>query len=329
MPGKPFAHPRSPYRARPGPPPSPWARRLRLRDEMADFSVRGFHCGRTESRRVLERHARSFLAGFNTAVESSTAGTHERLAVLDATERGFAYEGAGMACTLLDLLRLGRGHRRLTALLDGPGRSHVHLVHVGAGWALARVPLPGARRLLGLDPLLQWLTLDGHGFSRGFFGGRAALARLARGHPLRPAGTVRHQGLGRSLWFIESADPGRIADTVGAFPADRRPHLWSGVGLAACYAGGAADAELDRIRQAAGPYWHHLAQGAAFAAQARRLAGHIPAHTHLGVQRLVGVDTVTAADWTVAARRKLRGDGTLEDYLTWRETIRDSALASR
>ncbi len=128
---------------------------------------------------------------------------------------------------------------------------------------------------------------------------------------------------------MEAADPERIAHTVGSFPQDRRPHLWSGVGLAACYAGGASDAELDRLRAHAGPYWHHLAQGAAFAAEARRRGGHVPEHTHRGVLHLVGVDTATAAGWTAAAERRLRGDGTLEDYLAWRDMISGSALASR
>ncbi|MEV4433866.1 DUF1702 family protein [Streptomyces sp. NPDC049585] len=306
-----------------------WARRLRLPEEMADFSVRGFHCGRPDSRRVLERHARSFLTGFNTAVESTgTDRVHERLSALDGGERGFAYEGAGMACALLDTLLFARG-RRLAGLLAGPGRPYVHLVHVGAGWALARVPLPGARGRLGLDPLLQWLTLDGEGFSRGYFGGRRAVARLAASGPPSPQGAVRHQGLGRSLWFVESADPERIADVIETFPADRRGHLWSGVGLAACYAGGADDAELERLREHAGPHRAELAQGAAFAAEARRRGGHVPEHTHRGVLRLTGVDMATAADWTVAAERQLHGDGSLDDFLAWRDMISGSALAAR
>ncbi|MCC3779027.1 DUF1702 family protein [Streptomyces sp. UNOB3_S3] len=328
MPGKPSAPPRSRTRARPGPAAPRWARRLCLREETADFAVRGFPCDRPESRRILERHGRSFLTGFNTALTAAPAAVQERLTALDAVERGFAYEGAGMACALLDTVALTRG-RRVRALLRGPGRDYVHLVHVGAGWALAKAPLPGARRMLGLDPLLGWLALDGLGFSHGYFGGRTAVARLARKSPPRPGGTVRHQGLGRSLWFVEAADPDRIADTVAAFPEDRRSHLWSGVGLAACYAGGATDTELDRLRERSGPYWQHLAQGAAFAAEARRRGGHIPEHTHRGVLRLVGVDAVTAAGWTLDAERKLRGDGSLGDFLAWRALISGSALASR
>lgn len=319
-PRSPSPHPRDPAAFR-------WGHRLLLHTELADFSVRRFHCGRPGSRAILERHARAFLDGFNTAVTSTATTTHARLARLDPTERGFAYEGAGMAYALLDTALAGRG-RRTRALLVGPGHAHTHLVHVGAGWALARLRHPGARHLLGLDPLLQWLTLDGHGFAHGFFGGHAAVARYARGRAPHRRGAVRHQGLGRSLWFLESADPDRIARTVGGFPPDRRGHLWSGVGLAACYAGGAADEELDRLRAHAAPYGADLAQGAAFAAEARRHAGHVPEHTRRAVPRLTGADVDTAADWTVAARGELLGDGSIDDYLLWRALIARRALAA-
>src|SRR3712207_8380154 len=54
------------------------------------------------------------------------------------------------------------------------------------------------------------------------------------------------QGLGRSLWFVQGADVRRIPATVNAFPAERRPDLWSGLGLACGYAGGRTRAEVDR-----------------------------------------------------------------------------------
>lgn len=306
---------------------SRWGRRLQLGAGLADFAARGFHCGRPTSRDILERHARAFLGGFNTAVRSTPSVTHHELGHLDAGERGFAYEGAGMAYALLDTALFGRG-RRTTVLREGPGRAYTHLIHVGAGWALARLRHPGARALLRLDPLHQWLALDGHGFSHGFFGGRAAVARYARGATPGRAAAVRHQGLGRSLWFLEAADPDRIARTVGAFPEDRRGHLWSGVGLAACYAGGADDDELDRLRAHAGPYGPDLAQGAAFAAEARRHAGHVPEHTRRAVPRLTGTDVDAAADWTVAARDQLLGDGSLDDYLLWRVLIARRAVTA-
>src|SRR5262245_60679254 len=60
-----------------------------------------------------------------------------RLDLVDAEQRGFAYEGVTMAFTVLDAL--GRGHRTRDLLL-GPGRRHIFLAYIGMGFAMARLP---------------------------------------------------------------------------------------------------------------------------------------------------------------------------------------------
>ncbi|MFI6928343.1 DUF1702 family protein [Nonomuraea spiralis] len=301
--------------------------RFRLVGGLADFAERGFALNRPVSRAALEGHARSFLYGFNTAMADSPIGhVHARLGSVEPEERGFAFEGAGMACALMDGLLLSRG-RRTKALLSGPGDEHPYVIHVGAGWALARLRYPGAHRLLGLDPLLGWLALDGWGFSLGFFGDRRALRRHRSRGPLRGPDAVRCQGMGRSLWFIESADPESVAVAIDAAPPEHRPHLWSGVGLAATYAGGATGEELGRLAELSAGHRAHVAQGAAFAAEARRRAGHVPGYTREAVCRLTGVDVDTAADWTQKAAASLSGDGTVQEFLLWRREIRRLAGA--
>lgn len=103
---------------------------------MADFAVRGFAVHRTDSRAILERHARAFLLGFNTVVAGPDIVTaRDRLTDPEwvaEEERGFAFEGAGMAGALLDILTPSRT-RRVRALLDGPGARYPHLIHVGTG----------------------------------------------------------------------------------------------------------------------------------------------------------------------------------------------------
>src|SRR5262249_43750809 len=155
---------------------------------------------------------------------------------VESGERGFAFEGAAMASALLDLLALGRG-RRLEGLLRGPGAAHVYMVHVGAGWALARLRRRPWSRLHGLDPLLGWLSVDGYGFHQGFFAWERFVRRQEE--PRRLSAYARRafdQGLGRSLWFVHGADVERIASSVKSFSVRRRGDLWSGVGLAATYA---------------------------------------------------------------------------------------------
>src|SRR6185295_14439151 len=106
------------------------------------------------------------------------------------------------------------------------------------------------------DPVLGWLALDGYGFHEAFFRTERSVRRQEVPRKVRGFGYPRHafdQGIGRCLWFVEGAHVGRIAATIGAFPEDRRPDLWSGVGLAATYAGGRGADDLLALRRAARP----------------------------------------------------------------------------
>lgn len=88
--------------------------------------------------------------------------------------------------------------------------------------------------------------------------------------------------------------------------------MWSGIGLAATYAGGATPAALEDLRAAGRGYARQLGQGAAFAAAARERAGNPTAHTELGCRVLTG----RSAD--------LPPDGAVPRYEHWRARIRDS-----
>lgn len=73
--------------------------------------TRGFRAGSAAAVERVERIGREFLAGYHAALEEGSA--HElglRLnREIDAEYRGFAFEGAGMALTLLDRVHLARG----------------------------------------------------------------------------------------------------------------------------------------------------------------------------------------------------------------------------
>jgi hypothetical protein len=288
----------------------------------ATFARRGFS-GTAAARRRLEAVGGAFLDGYHAALEAgSTEELGPRLdAAAGAEMRGFAYEGAAMALALLDRLAPWR-RGRLDAFLRGPGDPHAYMVHVGAGWALARLrrPLRGVPR--GMDPLLGWLAADGYGFHEAYFHPsrcveERALPPRVWGYALR----AFDQGVGRALWFVHGADPARVAASITRFPEPRHGDLWSGAGLACAYAGGPSGDEAAALAHLAGPHRPALAQGAAFAAAARERARNPAPHTDRACRELCGLSAVGAAAVTDASRRDLAPLGALPAYEAWRLRI--------
>lgn len=293
-----------------------------LRQDMAeaDFGRRRFRLRPGPARETLESSARAFLTGLNAALAAdSTAELADDVAEVDAERAGFAWEGAGMGAAIRDLLT--PSGMRVGALLAGPGVTYPHLVHVGVGWAYARLRRRPVRGRMPLDPLLRCLAWDGFGFHRGFFAADEVIGarRLERG--LSPdQRAVRDQGLGRALWFHECAEPDAVALRIAEFEPVRRPDLWSGIGLAATYAGGATYDELARLIVSAGRYRGELAQGSAFAAKARAVSTIVPAHVESAVRLCTGTTVGCAAGWTDRALPP--GGATLADYQLWRARTR-------
>jgi hypothetical protein len=304
-------------------------RRLLLGISAAEtsFARRRFRGDSAVVRERLEEVGSCFVLGYNAALAEDRPlplAAHLE-AEVERSFLGFAYEGAGMALALLDTLIPGR-RDRLNRFLAGPGDAHAYIVHIGAGWILARLPLSPESLLTRLrDPLLRWLALDGYGFHEGFFRWPRAVER--RKIPRKLRGYTRRgfdQGLGRSLWFVDGADARLIPRTIGAFPEARRPDLWSGVGLACGYAGGRGRADLETLRRAAGSHAPQLAQGIAFAAKARERAGNPAEHTELACQVICGASAAAAAAMTDEAGRGLPDDGPGEPaFEVWRRRIQD------
>jgi enediyne biosynthesis protein E3 len=311
------------YKAAAGGMPYGWRRLLALTPATVDFDRRGFRTTSVAARATLEAAAGAFVVGFNRTLAMPGAGVPE-LADLPEHRRGFAVEGAAMAAAMLDLVALRQ--RRLPALHERYGGRYTYLIHVGTGWAMAVL---GRRRLgrLGVHaPLLRWLAYDGRGFCRSFFASPRGLRRWFT-HPAgacAPTCAIQYQGFGRSLWFRECADPGAVAGQIRRLPPQHAADAWSGVGLAASYALALDTSGYERLRAYAGDHGAALAQGAAFAAEAWRRCGHVPAGAEVAVRTLADVDTAEAAEWTWRARDGLRGTGA-EEYHRWRVRIQQYA----
>lgn len=255
---------------------------LRIDDREVELARRGFLCSRPEVRRHLEEIGKSFLLGYHAALQYHDQQQLARdLTRVDCEYRGFAYEGAAMAMVILD--SVSPGNARFRRFASGAGKNHIYMLHVGAGWACARLPWRRFRlesSLRKFDPLLRWLAVDGFGFHEGYFyGPQRARRRIARTRVTAHARHVFYQGLGRSLWFSCAASIPAIAGNISSMAPDFQGDAWSGVGLACTYAGGIPQNEIEELRSASGPHKAWVAQGAAFAARARQLAGNVTPHT--------------------------------------------------
>lgn len=300
-------------------------RLLDIPDRATRVSERGFRVSDPAMRERLEAIGRSFVAGYRSALEVDEAVELDGpLSEVEATLRGFAVEGAAMALRIRDLLPFGGGGL-LARFLAGPAAAHPYIAHVGVGWAHAKLRLAPERLPESLDPLLRWLAIDGHGFFHGYFHFRRRVDVPARWRGAHmDVGCLLDQGLGRSLWFVEGGDPGRIARSIDRFAPGRRPELWSGVGLASAYAGGAGDGPLADLRAAAGEAAAHLAQGACFGAEARARAGVVTPDCERATRVLADLDAAAAAELVNACRPRTEGERPAPAalYQSWRAAAR-------
>ncbi len=280
----------------------------------------GFREAEEGVRRRLRNIGEVFRYGYNAGLADSGLDALSReLEQITPECRGFAYEGAAMALDILDQLK-PRAHR-VAALLRGPGAAHVFMVHVGVGWSMARFKWRIKARISRLDPLLRWLALDGLGFHEGYFHWQRHINSDGRPRVLRDYGLrAFDQGLGRSLWFVAGANPGRIVRSIAGFPASRHADLWSGIGLACAYAGGAGVDEMELLFRSAGSFSSNLAQGVVFAAAARDRAGNPVPHTDLACRRLCGL-SVPEAVAICNQELTLACEGPDPVYETWRRRI--------
>jgi len=263
---------------------------------VSDREATQFSRGDTPVWKHLKSVVRSAVGGYHAVLDGSRL--EDLVPRLDQTPlelRGYAYEGAAMGLTGLDcFLPFGS---RLRRYMDGPGRPHIYMVHIGAGEALARLrrrPEPFLAKLP--DPALRWLVLDGYGFHEGFFKPRRHVQEQRVPAHLSSFGRrVFDQGIGRSIWFTSGAAADEIARTIATFPAHRHADLWLGIGVACGYVGGVGRDTVEALRAAAGRHATRMAVGTAFVAKGRIRAGNPTADTELACEVLCRVSSREAA----------------------------------
>jgi hypothetical protein len=301
------------------------------------FAERGFPSAGTPAAEHLEAIPQSVVCGFEWGIEHRALWDVERrLATVSPELRGFAYEGAAMAYAVRDAMAGGKG-TRTKELLEGPGLPHIFLTYIGIGFAMARLPRVLWRGIMpdleGVPffPTMSWLAVDGYGFDKAYFHTRQVIGEQRPFKPYPWAGRADYfpracdQGVGRALWFIHGARPEQVAAAVDAFPEARRADLWSGVGLAATFAGGCSAEGLADVVRLAGGYADEVALGSVFAGTARAAAQYVPEHSRLAVEVFTGgtVEEAVMVAATVAVEQDDAAAGDGPAYELWRERIRE------
>ncbi len=298
-------------------------------DSATSLDVRGFHKKSPAAQELLETIGRTFLTGYAYAAEARTVTeAEEKLETITTRFRGFAYEGAAMGFCVRDGMPLG-GRDHFADFVAGRAEKHDYMAYVGMGWAMARLPRFRWPRSAGVDPMMQWLVLDGYGFHQAYFHTRKYVGQQYQ-EPSFPwpaegstwyANRAIDQGIGRAMWFIGGTDPRLVAARIDEFAEPRRADMYAGAGLAATYAGGADEAELREFRELSGRHHAMVAQGSAFGAEARLRAGlHVP-HTEVATQVFCGLSPEAAARVTHETRPGNSGEGKLPAYEVWRQRI--------
>jgi hypothetical protein len=184
--------------------------------------------------------------------------------------------------------------------------------------------------------LLRWTIFDGWGFYDAFslwhrrFDEAWPESYEREGYIQR----ARMQGVGRCIWFVEGGIAAGIARRIATFEAANRADLWSGIGFAACYACGVGPDGLRQLRNVAGSYWAHLAEGAACAATCAQKDGSLSPSHELACRALTGLTLdqatqVVHACWLSATRGTDGQNAAMSpEHESWRRLIQQHLLKS-
>jgi hypothetical protein len=295
----------------------PLHRFFRLSADEASFRTRKFNSADPSRQLALETAGKTFIGGYNEALAADRLeDLSQHIHHVSPDLRGFAVEGAAMGCAIADILPFRE--RSFAKHLRTFERDFSYLTHVGAGWALARVPWRRTAILAPLDPVHHWLAYDGLGFHDTFFHHRRILAGWRR-QLAAYAARAYDQGVGRALWFVGGGSVAIATELICTFPEARQGDLWSGLGLAMAYAGPTDEADLSLARGNSGGRRIHFGQGVAFACEARTRAQYIPMHTDMAATVLTGIGAAELSALVREARSSLPGDAAdAPAYEIWR-----------
>jgi enediyne biosynthesis protein E3 len=249
----------------------------------------------TSTRQKLRPPVIAFITGFNTALEVSLSELLVgQLEGLNDNCRGFGYEGAGMGLAVSDY---ARNKTLVSNFLQGQGAKYPELIYVGVGCATAALKKDLVKKLPQIEPMQRWWIPDGFGFFTGIYQWEDSVERQivpaqVKGYALR----AFDRGLGRRMWFALSGESQTVAKAIVKFPESRQADLWSGIGLASTFAGGAERETLVKLKELAGDYASYVALGSTMAAKCRYTADNIVDYTNFACSILCGMTASQAGE---------------------------------
>ncbi|MCK8522371.1 DUF1702 family protein [Aquimarina sp. D1M17] len=254
-----------------------------------NFSKRGFEEG-SKAQKRLEDVGKTVMMGYNVAVENGRGDDMQSIISAIKSEKiGFFHEGIAMGLYTLDLFSITRKNHFWNFVKE-EGNHHEYMAYIGAGLAIGVFNKGFEKFIAKACPMCGCLVLDGIGFYHAFFKPKRTLKQYKIPKSIEKNRFYLERfdnGVGRAIWFYDSGNPEAIAKTIHSFPADRRGDIWSGVGLAAAYAGGVPEEDIFKLKKLSGNYSVMLGQGAFLAAHTRHKAGN-PTNDESTVEILVG-----------------------------------------
>lgn len=172
-------------------------------------------------------------------------------------------------------LRVDGALSKWTQFKDCHTAKHNSQLFVGLGWAIAETSTdPGKLNLKSTDREF-WRVGDGIGYFNGLFKRRESIRQQ-----IIPCEVVSNnlinaylQGLGRSIFYLSSADASKCKQLVNLFSSDKQKHLWRGVGLAFGYVGGADSQVLLEFLASCDPFQASFKSGLLIAEEGKSKGG--------------------------------------------------------
>ena len=206
-----------------------------------------------------------------------------RLNESNAEFTSLAYEAASykiaVGCVDNDLSRWSN-------FLGNYAQKHSVQVHIGLGWAVARLGIPISELASFVDKDNIRYVADGCGFFYGTFKKELAIVNKEQHPNIDKYGSFFDEGLGRSLWYSTEGNLSEISNIIDSFNDYRQPDVWRGIGIAFTYAGGFDEDTIESLKHHSKQHIDQIKIGVSSVAKTRLTANTVNEYTKLVYREL-------------------------------------------